>query len=82
MCSSNAASISHVEGVEVGVNSEKLRWYVRAYLRVRVVHFDKDSAASGASALGDRSGGADDVDSRYAIIACSSANISRSVAAM
>jgi hypothetical protein len=40
-----------------------------------VVHFASASAISGANAFGLRSGGAELVDSRYAIIACSSPNI-------
>ena len=75
MCSSNAASISHEDGVAVGVKSENVRWYVREYFIDRVVHLARDSATSGANAFGLRSGGAELVDRRYAIMACSSANI-------
>ncbi len=82
MCSSRAASISHDDGMAVGVKSENVKWYVREYFIERVVHFARDSATSGASALGLRSGGAELVDSRYAIIACSSANMPLSVFAI
>lgn len=64
MCSSSAASISQDEGVAVGVKREKVRWYVREYFMERVVHFARDSAASGARALGLRSGGAELVERR------------------
>lgn len=82
MCSSNAASMSQEEGMAVGVNREKVRWYVREYFIDRVVHFANDSATSGTNAFGLRSGGAELVDRRYAIIACSSANISLNVFAI
>lgn len=48
----------------------------------RVVHFERDAATCGESALGERSGGAEEVDRRYAIMACSSAKIVRRVLAM
>jgi len=82
MYSSRAASIFHDEGVAEGVNNEKVRWYVREYFTDRVVRFAKASATSGARALGLLSGGAELVESRYAIIACSSAKISRSLFAI
>lgn len=82
MYSSKAASMFHDDGVAEGVNSEKVRWYVREYFMDRVVRFAKDSATSGAKAFGLRSGGAELVARRYAIIACSSAKISRSLFAM
>ncbi len=82
MCSSSAASISHDDGVAVGVKSENVRWYVREYFIDRVVHLARDSATSGANALGLRSGGAELVERRYAIIACSSVNMPLSVFAM
>lgn len=66
----------------VGVKSENVRWYVREYLVERVVHLARDSATSGGSAFGLRSGGAELVESRYAIMACSSANSCLSVLAM
>ena len=82
MCSSSAASMAQDEGVAVGVKRENVRWYVREYFMDRVVHLASDSATSGANAFGLRSGGAELVERRYAIMACSSANISRSVFAM
>lgn len=81
-CSSSADAMSHDDGVAVGVKSENVRWYVREYFIDRVVHFARDSATSGANALGLRSGGAELVDRRYEIIACSSANIPRSLFAI
>jgi hypothetical protein len=48
----------------------------------RIVHFARDAATSGAKILGLRSGGAELVESRCAIMACSSANISLNVFAM
>lgn len=82
MYSSRAASIFHDDGVAEGVNNEKVRWYVREYFTDRVVRLARASATSGARAFGLRSGGAELVDRRYAIIACSSAKISRSLFAM
>jgi hypothetical protein len=82
MWSSRAFSISQDDGVAVGVKREKVRWYVREYFMERVVHLARDSATSGARAFGIRSGGEELVDNRYAIIACSSANMSRKVLAM
>jgi hypothetical protein len=64
------------------VKRENVRWYVREYLRDRVVHFASESATSGARALGLLSGGAELVERRYAIIACSSANSSLKLLAM
>jgi hypothetical protein len=82
MYSSRAASIFHDDGVADGVNSENVRWYVREYFTDRVCRFANVSAISGARTFGLRSGGAELVDKRYAIIACSSAKISRSLLAM
>jgi hypothetical protein len=80
--SSRAASMFQDEGVADGVKRENVRWYVRAYFTDRVVRFAKASATSGARAFGLLSGGAELVERRYAIIACSSAKISRSLFAM
>lgn len=55
---------------------------MREYFMDRVVHFESDAATLGVTALGLLSGGVELVDSRCAIIACSSANISRNVFAM
>lgn len=82
MYSSRAAEMGQEEGVAVGVKREKVRWYVRAYFTERVVRFARASATSGARALGLLSGGAELVERRYAIMACSSAKISRSLFAM
>src|ERR1700692_4730700 len=82
MCSSSTASISQVEGVAVGVKSENVRWYVREYFMDRMVHLDRDAATLGANGLGLRSGGAELVESRCAIIACSSAKICLNVFAI
>jgi hypothetical protein len=82
ICSSSAASISHDDGIAVGVKREKVRWYVREYFIDRVVHLASDSVISGANAFGLRSGGAELVDRRYAIIACSSENNPLKVFAM
>ena len=64
MYSSNAASMSQLAGVAVGVKRENVRWYVLEYFKDRVVHFASESATSGARALGDLSGGAELVDRR------------------
>lgn len=72
----------HDEGIAEGVNNEKVRWYVRESFTDRVVRFAKASPTSGAKAFGLLSGGAELVERRYAIIACSSAKISRSLFAM
>jgi hypothetical protein len=66
----------------VGVKSENVKWYVLEYFMDRVVHFDRDAATLGDNDLGLRSGGAELVESRCAIIACSSAKICLSVFAM
>src|SRR4051812_2894001 len=42
-----AASISQLLGRGPLVNSEKVRWYVGAYFRDRVVRLESESAASG-----------------------------------
>lgn len=55
---------------------------MREYFVDRVVHLASDSATFGARAFGLRSGGAELVESKYAIIACSSAKSCRSVLAI
>ena len=52
------------------------------YEHTSEVHFASFSEISGANAFGLRSGGAELVERRYAIIACSSANMARSVLAI
>ena len=64
MCSSNAASISHDEGVAVGVKRENVRWYVREYFVDLVRHFARESATLGESDLGLRSWGVELVERR------------------
>ena len=71
-----------MEGVAVGVKSENVKWYVREYFIDRVVHLDSDAATFGDKDLGLRSGGAELVERRCAIIACSSAKICLNVFAM
>jgi hypothetical protein len=74
--------MSQVDGVAVGVKSENVRWYVREYFMDRVVHLESDAATLGVKVLGLRSGGAELVERRCAIIACSSAKICLNVFAM
>lgn len=78
MYSSMAASISQLLGIGPLVNKEKVRWYVGAYFRDLVVRLESDSAASGVSPAGLWSDGIELFDSKYEMIACSSANVDRS----
>lgn len=77
MYSSMAASMSQLLGVGPSVNREKVRWYVGAYRRERVVRLAIVSAVSGAKPCGLCSAFAEDVESKYDITACSSAKVDR-----
>lgn len=79
---STASSISHVFGVGPSVKSEKVRWYVGAYRTDRVVRFERLSMADGVSVWDREPEDMDDVESRYEMIDCSSAKVSRSCVAM
>ena len=64
------------------MNREKVRWYVGAYLSDLVVRLASDSALSGDNPNGRCSEGIEFVESRYEMVACSSANVDLSWLAM
>jgi hypothetical protein len=74
--------MSQLEGVAVGVKSENVKWYVLEYFIDLVVHLDNDWATLGVVYFGLLSGGAELVESRCAIMACSSAKICLNVFAI
>jgi hypothetical protein len=73
-----APSISQLLGREPLVKSEKVRWYVGAYFSDLVVRFESESETSDERPWGRWSEGIEFVDSRYEMVACSSANVDRS----
>lgn len=56
--------MAHDDGVDDGVKSEYVRWYVLEYFNERVVRFANVSSTSGANAFGLLSGGAKLVERR------------------
>ena len=66
--------MAHDEGTDVGLNKEKVRWYVGAYLSALVDCLSNSDATSGDNDLILAVCALDVVERRYANVACSSAN--------